>query len=117
MTQSPRKPPELAPALILFGNDDASRPQAGWFIETELLAAERASAAIGYASVRVTTDEECDLALRLPRGRLVGRQVHIPLLSPELVPVLRLLVVGNRLVRLRPIHARTHTSDPLSPAE
>ena len=96
----------LCPGLILFGNDHTSHPHAGWFPADDLLAAERASGPLGYMALRVTNVDEQDLAVMLPRGRVVGdRQVLVPLLSPELFQVLRLLVVGVRLLRLRPVHS------------
>jgi hypothetical protein len=115
MTHYPDQPLDLFPALILFGTDHAERPHAGWFSADELVAAERASSPLGYAALRVTTADERDLALMLPRGRVVGQgQVLVPLLSPELFQVLRLLVVGVRLVQLRPF-AREQSPDPERP--
>ncbi len=115
MTHYPDQPLDLSPALILFGNDHANRPHAGWFTADELVAAERASSPLGHAALRVTTTDERDLALMVPRGRVVGQgPVLVPLLSPELFQVLRLLVLGVRLVQLRPV-ARKQRPDAERP--
>jgi hypothetical protein len=87
----------LTPALILFGNDHSGRPYAGWFTSDELVAAERASGALGYVALRVTNEEEHVFARLLPRGD-IGRdgQVHVSLLSPEMVETLRALLFGHQ---------------------
>jgi hypothetical protein len=86
---------DLTPALILFGNDHAGRPHAGWFTSDELVAAERASGPLGYAALRVTNEEEHVFARLLPRGDLGFGRVHVPLLSPEMIETLRALLFGN----------------------
>ena len=87
---------DLTPALILFGNDHAGRPHAGWFTSDELVVAERASGALGYVALRVTNEEEYVFARLLPRGDVgCDGQVHVPLLSPELVETLRALILGD----------------------
>jgi hypothetical protein len=86
----------LTPALILFGNDHSGRPHAGWFTSDELIVAERASGALGYVALRITNEEEYVFAQLLPRGDLrCDGQVHVPLLSPELVETLRALILGH----------------------
>ena len=108
---------DTSPALILFGDDPAHCPHAGWFTGDELQAAERASGALGFVAFRVTHVDEQALALRLPRGHLgPDGQVHVPLLSPELFQVLRVLVLGIRLVRARPAPLTAPPPQPNSPA-
>jgi hypothetical protein len=86
----------LTPALILFGNDHSGRPHAGWFTRDELVVTECASGPLGYVALRVTNEEEHVFARLLPRGE-IGRdgQVYVPLLSPEMVETLRVLLFGN----------------------
>ena len=100
------------PALILFGNDQAGRPLAAWFTSGELVVAERASGALGYVALRVTNQEEYVFARLLPRGEIsFDGQVHVPLLSPELVETLRALILGDvsRPARRTPAsHQRRH---------
>ena len=101
-----------APALILFGNDHAGRPHAGWLTSNEFVVAERASGALGYVALRVTNEEELACARMLPRGDLgCDGQVHIPLLSPELVETLRALILGDvsqPARRMAAFHQRRH---------
>ncbi len=106
------------PALLLFGNDQAGRPHAAWFTGNELEAAERASGALGYAALRLTDVDEHALALRLPRGQLErDGQVQVPALSSELFQVLQVLVLGVRLLRVRPApQAIAPPQQPASPA-
>jgi hypothetical protein len=88
---------DMTPALILFGNDHSGRPHAGWFTSDELVAAERASGALGYVALQVTNEEEHVFARLLPHGD-IGRdgQVHVSLLSPEMVETLRALLFGHQ---------------------
>jgi hypothetical protein len=96
MTRLAHLNPDLTPALVLFGNDQAGRPHAGWFTSNELVVAERASGALGYVALRATNEEEHAFARLLPRGDLgCDGQVHVPLLSPDLVDTLRALLFGN----------------------
>ena len=92
MSNVAHQPADTRPALILFGDDPAHCPYAGWFTGNELQTAERVSSALGFVALRVTHVDEQALALRLPRGPL----------SPELFQTLQVLVLGIRLVRIRP---------------
>jgi hypothetical protein len=101
------------PALILFGNDQAGRPHAGWFTSNELVVAERASGPLGYVALRITNEEEHVFARLLPRGDLgCDGQIHVPLPSPDLVDTLRALLFGNEQ---RPGTAASHQRRHLSP--
>ena len=103
---------DLTPALILFGNDHSGRPHAGWFTRDELIIAERASESLGYVALRVTNEEEYVFAQLLPRGDIgCDGQVHVPLLSPELVETLRALILGDLsrpAFRIAASHQRRH---------
>jgi hypothetical protein len=104
---------DLTPALILFGNDLPGRPHAAWFTSDELVVAERASGALGYVALRVTNEDEHASARLLPRGDVgCDGQVHVPLLSPELVEVLRALLFGTEQ---RPGTAASQQRRHLSP--
>ena len=115
MSNVAHQPADTRPALILFGHDPAHSPYAGWFTGDELQAAERASGALGFVALRITHVDEQALALRLPRGHLGhDGQVQVPMLSPELFQTLQVLVLGIRLVRVRPTPSTA--APPLQPA-
>jgi len=98
------------PALVLFGNDPADRAQAAWFTADELTAAERASGPLGYVALRVTSKFEQALAQLLPPSHLTADgKADVSLLSPELFPALRTLILAD-LVRPAP----TTPAAPLS---
>ena len=108
---------DTSPTLILFGDDPAHCPRAGWFTGDELTAAERASGALGFVALRITHVDEQALALRLPRGQLGhDYQVIVPLLPPELFQTLQVLVLGIRLVRVRPAPLAAPPPQPASSA-
>ena len=87
---------DLTPALILFGNDQTGRVHAAWFTSDELIVAERASGVLGYVALQITNEEEDVFTRLLPRGHVgCDGQVHVPLLSPELVETLRALILGD----------------------
>jgi hypothetical protein len=97
------------PALVLFGNDHANQPRAGWFTAGERETAERASGDLDYIALRVATAEENELAVGLPRGRLLAHGLlEVPLLPPELLQTLRILI-------LRDLSKPAATPPPLSP--
>jgi hypothetical protein len=58
------------PALIVFGLDDAKKAHASWFGPMEAELAERAAGFMGMRALRVVTDEQRELALQLPQGRI-----------------------------------------------
>ena len=112
MTHLAHLNPDLTPALILFGNDHAGCPHAGWFPGDELVVAERASGVLGYVALRITNEEEYVFARLLPRGHVgCDGQVHVPLLSPEFVATLRALILGDvyrPTRRMAASHQRRH---------
>ncbi len=117
MSNVAHQPADTRPALILFGDDPAHGPHAGWFTGDELQTAERASGALGFVALRITHVDEQALALRLPRGHLGhDGQVQVPLLSPELFQTLQVLALGIRLVRVRPTPLAALLPQPASSA-
>ena len=117
MSNLAHQPAATRPALILFRDDPAHGPHAGWFTGDELQTAERASGALGFVALRVTHVDEQALALRLPRGHLGhDDQLHVPLLPPELFQTLQVLVLGIRLVRVRPTPLAAPPPQPASSA-
>ncbi len=110
MTPIPQQTSNRCPALVLFGSDPTGRPHAAWFASDDLEAAERASGDLGYAALRVANEDDQALALMLPCGQVeADGQVQVPLLPPERVQALQVLVLGIRLARVRP------TSEALAP--
>ncbi len=103
MTHLPHQISDHCPALVLFGSDSSGRPRAAWFTSDDLEAAERASGDLGYAALRITNQADQALALMLPHGQVeADGQVDVPLLSSEGIQALQVLVLGVRLIRVRP---------------
>ncbi len=103
MTHISHQTSDCCPALVLFGNDQTGRPCAAWFTGDDLEAAERASGDLGFVALRVTNEDDQALALVLPCGQVeADGQIEVPLLSPERYQALQLLVLGIRLLRVRP---------------
>ena len=96
-------------ALVVFGNDQVNQPRAGWFTAEELVAAERVSGDLDLVALRITTPADQAFATSLPRGRFdTHRRLQVPLLPPELLQVLRLLI-------LRDLSKPAATPPPLTP--
>ncbi len=109
MSQSAERTALDRPALVLFGNDPANQPRAGWFTPEERETAERASGDLDYIALRVATAADQAWALGLPRGRLsADGLLEVPLLPPELFQTLRILI-------LRDLSRPAATPPPLSP--
>jgi hypothetical protein len=59
-------------SLIVFGLDEAQKPHASWFDETDAPLAEKAAGLMGMKILRLTSDEQRGLAGKLPKGRVFG---------------------------------------------
>ena len=57
-------------ALVVFGRDGIGRPHASVFDRSEADLAEKAAGLMGTRVLRVRTDEQRELAAKLPHGRL-----------------------------------------------
>ena len=57
-------------ALVVFGRDEAGKPHASAFDSSEAELAEKAAGLMGMRMLRIETDEQRDLAAKVPRGRV-----------------------------------------------
>ena len=64
------KPATDMPSIIILGRDDAAKAHASYFTADQTLQARAAAAAMGMMVLPVITDEQRDLASRLPAGKL-----------------------------------------------
>ena len=64
------KPSSAAPALVVFGRDEAGKAHAAWFDQSEAALAEKAADLMGLRVLRVRADEHRALAAQLPHGRV-----------------------------------------------
>ena len=64
------KPSSAAPALVVFGRDEAGKAHAAWFDQSEAALAEKAADLMALRVLRVRTDEHRALAAQLPHGRV-----------------------------------------------
>jgi hypothetical protein len=58
------------PALVVFGRDEAGKPHASSFAESEVALAEKAAGLMGMSLLPVKTDAERALAAKVPKGRV-----------------------------------------------
>jgi hypothetical protein len=82
---------EKAPAIVLFGKDEKSKPHASYFDEADLAGATKAAELMQMRVLKITTDEHRTTAAELPRGRVfasgkafvpfVGKTLYQRLLS------------------------------------
>ncbi len=79
-TKPPTAPkPMTKPALVVFGTDSLSKPHASWFPAEEQEAAINAAGVMGFSTLVVATDEQVELARKLPRGRIFdGGKAFVP---------------------------------------
>src|SRR4051794_41921594 len=74
MTTAPKtakpQPDPAAPALIVFGRDEAGKAHAAFFDQSEATLAEKAADFMSLRVLRVRTDEHRALAAQLPHGRV-----------------------------------------------
>src|SRR4051812_28491384 len=64
------KASSAAPAVIVFGRDEAGKAHASWFDQGEAALAEKAAGLMGLRVLRLRTDEHRALAAQLPHGRV-----------------------------------------------
>ncbi|MBB3952805.1 hypothetical protein [Aureimonas jatrophae] len=88
---APRRParPSLfvAPAIVVLGRDERSKPHASWFGEADVRAARHAAQLMGMRSLGVAGGDEAlaALAARLPSGRLFeSGRAFVPFVKGEL---------------------------------
>ena len=74
MTTAPKmaklKPDPAAPAIVVFGRDEAGKAHAAYFDHGEAALAEKAADFMSLRMLRVRTDEHRALATQLPHGRV-----------------------------------------------
>lgn len=99
-------PPDIA--LIVFGTDRAKKHHASRFGSAAALSALEAAKAMGMRALRVVSDEQREIARRLPKGTVSpkGRTV-VPLIRPALYN--RLLAVAGTEA---PLTTSTPSADP-----
>jgi len=77
------------PALIVLGRDNAAKAHASYFTAHQTLQARAAAAAMGMMVLPVTTDEQRDLASRLPAGKLFSSgKAFVPFVKGSLYDLL-----------------------------
>ena len=80
-------------ALVVFGRDEAGKPHASAFDSSEADLAEKAAGLMGMHVLRVETDEQRDLAAKLPRGRVFASgRAFVPFVKAGLYEALAALV-------------------------
>ena len=62
--------PTDAPAIVVFGRDEAGKPHASSFTEAEAKLAEKAADFMNLRVLRVRTNEHRALATKVPKGRV-----------------------------------------------
>lgn len=68
-TQANQNPPH-APALVVFGRDEAGKAHASWFDQGDAKLAKKAAGLMGLRLLPVTTEAEQALAAKVPKGRV-----------------------------------------------
>jgi hypothetical protein len=65
-------PKPVAATLIVFGKDkgESGKPHASWFSEADAALAEKAAGLMGMKILRLSSDEQRELAGRLPQGKI-----------------------------------------------
>lgn len=59
-----------APALVVFGRDDAGKPHGSVFVESDAALARKAAAMMAMRVMPIETDSDRALAARLPKGKV-----------------------------------------------
>src|SRR5690349_19210387 len=74
MTPAPKmpkpNPDPAAPALIVFGRNEAGKAHAAFFNQSKAALAEKAAVFMSLRMLRVRTEEHRALAAQLPHGRV-----------------------------------------------
>lgn len=99
-------------ALIVFGTDRSKKHHASRFGSEAVQSAQVAAKAMGLRSMRVVTDEQREIARRLPRGTVSpkGRAV-VPLIKTALYNKL-LTVAGTEIVGTAPANPAAASPAP-----
>jgi hypothetical protein len=109
--------PAIGPAIVVLGRDDAAKAHASSFTADQMLQARAAAAAMGFMALPVTTDEQRDLAMRLPAGKIFGSgKAFVPFVKAELYDQLIAQVPLADQVK-RPLRLVKATDDATSEAE
>jgi hypothetical protein len=73
------------PALVVYGTDSLSKPHASWFPAEEQETVIKAAGVMGFSTLVVATDEQVELARKLPRGRIFdGGKAFVPFVKHAL---------------------------------
>ena len=84
------KPSPAAPAIIVFGRDEAGKAHAAWFDQSEAALAEKAADLMGMRVLRVRTDEHRALAAKVPKGRVFASgRAFVPFVKASLFMALQ----------------------------
>ena len=70
MTARANPKPTDAPAVVVFGRDEAGKAHASWFDQAEAKLAEKAAGLMGLRLLPISTDPEHALAAKVPKGRV-----------------------------------------------
>jgi hypothetical protein len=72
MTTRPNENPTDAPALVVFGRDEAGKAHASWFDQGDAKLAKKAAELMGLRVLAISTEAERALAAKVPKGRVFG---------------------------------------------
>src|SRR4051794_6346777 len=94
MTTAPKtakpQPDPAAPALIVFGRDEAGKAHAAFFDQSEATLAEKAADFMSLRVLRVRTDEHRALTAQLPHGRVFASgRAFVPFVKASLFMALQ----------------------------
>jgi hypothetical protein len=69
----------------VFGTDSLGKPHASWFPAEEQEAAVKAAGVMSFVTLRVATEDQMELARKLPRGRIFdGGRAFVPFVKHAL---------------------------------
>src|SRR5688500_7688547 len=81
---------DTAPAIVVFGTDESGKAHASAFSQADSALAEKAAALMGMHVLRLATDEQRQLAAKLPAGRVFGSgRAFVPFVQAGLYEALR----------------------------
>jgi hypothetical protein len=106
MTAQATPNPSDAPALVVFGRDEAGKPHASSFTEAEAALAEKAAKLMNMSILPVTTEAERALAARVPKGRVFGTgKAFVPFIKPALFVELQAASLKSGVTNLKLVAA------------
>jgi hypothetical protein len=81
---------QASPAIAVFGTDESGKPHASSFSEADAELAEKAARLMGMQVLRLATDEQRQLAAKLPAGRVFASgRAFVPFVQAGVYEALR----------------------------